>query len=628
MNRFLYFGFLLVFLLGITGSTDALEISSIPNGLALFGNEKLLRENGGVTVYAVIDFNNNAFSDAILPLADKIHRYIHDLRIDMRPQVRKILQDRINRMLRTPDYNRRIKSLLGQRRTPSTRQRRGLINFVGDLSKTLFGLATQGDIDAVKQGIDQIADQTQLLLTSHNKLVGVVNKVGAEQIKQMEKVNELINRTNVLHTDIKATSLYVEWAARNMTGMMHHLKLRHNVEFLLSDLESRYLDFLQLSDLLRNQRIQCEIGSVTDELLPLPLLMSINERNGNQDALPYEWYYRTLKVETMFRDEEGRFVCKYTVPLLSNENYIAYNLHTYPVFHANNSFAVRLYHDVYVAIGTHTGELFYPEQCKGIGPVVCHAGLRYDKSRELCVRGLITGSAENQKYCPISIFKSIDNSQSVKEVTRNKFVVHTSQERYSYRCPNEKPKIGEFSYGTYIVEIDANCVLDTNYWMIEGLTYHEIYQYFNITTIEIPDVPILSESNWNKLNTLASSINIIDRLEIPNFDEIPTVPLLKDHFEVKKSVIKLWYFWVILIIALFLTIMIIGYVYHTRCISLKLLHESFVAHKSLVNAMSTTTELHELDATSASVIRKESDVPDPNPVSSDHVSPDVHQCSI
>ena len=459
------------------------------------------------------------------------------------------------------------------------------------MQKSLFGIATEQDVDAVSQGLKQIADQTQILLTSHNKLVGLVNKVGAEQIKQIQKVNELINRTEILHGDMIAVSSYVNWFAHNMTTMMTHMKLRHNVEYLLSNLEARYLDFLQLSDLLHNQKIQCEIGAVTDDLLPLPLLKSIVERNGNQEMLPYEWYYRTLKVETMFKDNEGRFVCKYTVPLLDSEQYLAYNLHTYPSFYDNTTFAVRLYHDVYVAIGTHTGELFYPEKCKGIEPVVCHAGLRYDKSRELCVRGLMTGSEVPQTSCPISIIKSIDNSQSVREVTRNQFVVHTSEEQYSYRCPNEKPKVGEFSHGTYIVEIDPNCVLDTNSWMLEGLTYHEIYQYFNISPIEIPEVPVLSKENWNKINTLAKSINIIDRLEVPNFDEIPTVPILEDHFETKKSIIQLWYFWMILIVITLILAMICGYVYHTRCISIRLLHDHINARDSLVNATSTLTEL-------------------------------------
>lgn len=618
-----YFGFLLTFLSGIQGSIGALQVTPVKNGVVLFGKEQLAREDGQVTVYTVIDFDQNAFSYAIRPIAEKIYEYIHALRIDMRPQVRKLLEDRVDRMLQIPDLARHLKSL-GITHNPSGRRRRGLVDFVGKIAKGLFGLATTQDIASVQDGLTRIADQTQILLSSQNKLIGVVNKVGAEQIKQIHKVNELINKTDVLNSEMKAMSQYVNWFARNMTVMMNHIKLRVNVEYLLSNLEARYRDFLQLSDLLHNQRTQCEIGSVTGDLLPLQLLKMITD-NGNQEALPYEWYYRTLKVETMFRDSEGRFVCKYTVPLLAPENYLAYNLHSYPAYNENNTYAVRLYHDVYVAIGTRTGELFYPEMCKGIDPVVCHAGLRYDKSRELCVRGLITGSEVQQNRCPITIFKSIDNSQSVREITRNKFVVHTSQERYSYRCQNEKPQIGEFSYGTYIVEIDADCILDTNAWMIEGLTYHEIYQYFNISTVEIPEVPVLSQSNWKKINSLVTSINLIDRLEVPNFDEIPTVPLLKDQFESKKSVVQLWYFWVILCVVLLLFAMICGYVYHTRCISVKLLHDSINAHTALV-ASPQTAEIQETDVVCAKFVPSVSaaDVPEVN----HPVSTVVRECSI
>ncbi|ELT87046.1 hypothetical protein CAPTEDRAFT_201479, partial [Capitella teleta] len=355
--------------------------------------------------------------------------------------------------------------------------------------------------------MQQIADQTDVLISDHNKLVAIVNRVGAEQISQLNKVNELVNRTNVLHSQITAVSTYVSEIVQNISIAWTHMKFRTNVEYLISDVESRYRDFQELRNYMRDLKLSCEVGSVTEELLPVQLLRRITSDSRNQNSLTNEWYYRTLKVETMFRDRSGRLVCKYTVPLLASEPYLAYNIHTYPVFNPNASLALRLYHVVYVAIGTQTGELFYPEQCKRIDPVVCHAGLRYDKSRELCVRGLISGSPQQQSHCPVSLFKSINNSQSVKEVTRNKFVVHTPHEHYSYRCPDQKPLVDEITYGTYVIEIDQKCFLDTSSWMLEGLTYHEIYQYFNISDIEIPNIPILNSNSWHKFHTLLIDAN-------------------------------------------------------------------------------------------------------------------------
>ena len=551
---------LCVYLYGVM----TLEVTPVRDGVVLFRKERLLREAGQATIYDVIDYDDTAFATAIRPITDKIENYIFNLRVDMRPEVQRLLTNRLNRVRRQTSVRRR--------------NRRGLANFIGQIGKALFGVATEEDLARVQAGLAAIADQTAVLTTQQNKMIAVINRVGAAQITQMKKVNELVNRTDALHANMIAVSRSTSAIVRNITTEWTHMKLRTNIEYLLSDLEARYRDFQELSHFMHSLKLSCEIGAVTEDLLPPDLLQRITANNANHNtALTNEWYYRTLKVETMFRDRLGRLVCRYTVPLPANEPYIAYNIHTYPTYNANSSFAVRLYHDVYVAIGTQTGELFYPEQCKGIDPVVCHAGLRYDKSRELCVRGLITSSPKQQSHCSISLHKSVDNSQSIKEVTRNKFVVHTSHEHYSYRCPEKKPVVGELTYGTYVIEIEPDCLLDTSSWMLEGLTYHEIYQYFNISEIEIPEIPVLNDENWNKLQGLLDGANVIDQLDVPSFNEIPTIPPMQvpSNVETKKPVYTLWYFWVILIMIVFLIAMICLYLYHNRCISLMKLHAMF-----------------------------------------------------
>lgn len=570
--RLLIFVLCVLFYVPLFGVT-ALDITPIRNGVVLFGKERLLREQGQATVYAVIDYDGDAFATRIQPLVGRIENCIANLRRDMRPEVQRLLTGRLQRVMRTSPIGHRV--------------RRGLVNFLGHAGKALFGLATEEDIVKLQAGLRAVADQTDVLTTQHNELVGIVNRVGAAQQKQMIKVNELVNKTNILYQQLTSFSSFTSAIIRNLTNEWKHMKLRTNVESIISDLEARYRDFREITYFMHDQKLSCEVGAVTEDLLPKDLLVKISAlRRENEVTLPTEWYYRTLRVEAMFRDSVGRLVCKYTVPLLASEPYIAYNVHTYPVYNVNDSFAVRLYHDVYVAIGTQTGELFYPEQCKGIDPVVCHAGLRYDKSRELCVRGLITGSPKQQSYCSISLHKTIDNSQSIKEVTRNKFVIHTPHEHYSYRCPNEKPITGELYHGTYVVEIDPDCLLDTSAWMLEGLTYHEIYHYFNISDIEIPDVPVFNEKNWQTFHALLDGANVIDQLDVPNFNNIPTIPPMHIPFALKKPLYKLWYFWICLIILLILVLMTSYYLFRNGCLSLKTLNDLLSNQDSPVTAIS------------------------------------------
>ncbi|ELU13091.1 hypothetical protein CAPTEDRAFT_196473 [Capitella teleta] len=97
-------------------------------------------------------------------------------------------------------------------------------DFVGQVGKALFGLATEEDLTQVQTGMQQIADQTDILISDHNKLVAIVNRVGAEQISQLNKVNELVNRTNVLHTQITAVNTYVSEIVQNISIAWTHMK--------------------------------------------------------------------------------------------------------------------------------------------------------------------------------------------------------------------------------------------------------------------------------------------------------------------------------------------------------------------------------------------------------------------
>ncbi|ELT87127.1 hypothetical protein CAPTEDRAFT_217092 [Capitella teleta] len=258
-----------------------LNIAPVPDGVVLFGKERLLRENGQVTVFAVIDLDDSAFANTMAPIAEKIEGYIHDLRVDMRPEVQRLLSNRLQRVMRNS--------------SKSNRMRRGLINFVGQVGKALFGLATEEDLTQVQTGMQQIADQTDVLISDHNKLVAIVNRVGAEQISQLNKVNELVNRTNVLYTQITAVSTYVSEIVQNISIAWTHMKFRTNVEYLISDVESRYRDFQELRNYMRDLKLSCEVGSVTEELLPVQLLRRIISDSRNQNSLTNEWYYRTLK---------------------------------------------------------------------------------------------------------------------------------------------------------------------------------------------------------------------------------------------------------------------------------------------------------------------------------------------
>ena len=80
-------------------------------------------------------------------------------------------------------------------------------------------------------------------------------------------------------------------------------------------------------------------------------------------------------------EHQGHLVCKIQVPMIAGEQYIGYNIHTYPVSNPNGTGFVRLYHNVFAAIATMDGSMFFPDNCKGIKPLVCHQELSMVKLR-------------------------------------------------------------------------------------------------------------------------------------------------------------------------------------------------------------------------------------------------------
>jgi hypothetical protein len=105
--------------------------------------------------------------------------------------------------------------------------------------------------------------------------------------------------------------------------------------------------------------------------------------------------------------------------------------------------------------------------------------------------------------------------------------------------------------------------------MLEGLSYHEVFQYFNISDIEIPDVPVLDSTSWHRFHTLLIEANVIDRLDLPTLEDIPTVPPRHASFVVKKPFYTLWCFWIIVLIVISILCMIFLYVYFNGCLTMK-----------------------------------------------------------
>jgi hypothetical protein len=238
----------------------------------------------------------------------------------------------------------------------------------------------------------------------------------------------------------------------------------------------------------------CQGGVVSEELVPKELFKEIRLEFGTDSCLSEQWYYQYLKVDYYFEDE-GAVVCKFKVPILSEETYLNYWINTFPV--KKGEVMLRVHHDVKAALGTSQGTLFYENaDCVGRNPVVCPPGLIFDQEQENCVHAMIIGNDLGKEACSVHV-STFDQSHTLLAVGRNMFAVYVRDITYSYRCPGQKGIQGKLSEGMYILVLDPSCIFDTQEWYLEGLTYHEKLSSLNYSRIKFPSFPKLT-LNWSR----------------------------------------------------------------------------------------------------------------------------------
>lgn len=80
--------------------------------------------------------------------------------------------------------------------------KRGLINAVGELTKSLFGIATQKDVTKIKQTVNELVAESNTGKVVVRDVIVCVNQIMRQQRKIQEKVNVLAKHVNQLQDDI------------------------------------------------------------------------------------------------------------------------------------------------------------------------------------------------------------------------------------------------------------------------------------------------------------------------------------------------------------------------------------------------------------------------------------------
>lgn len=367
------------------------------------------------------------------------------------------------------DANRQVNSLIGyvdassgrhfierlERVSPTLlRTRRGLINFVGDIASNLFGVATEGQINEVQNAILSVDSKIHQISAKTNDIIIAINSTREYQKEMSIHLNNVVDRVNNMAGELSVHfNLLMEEAQKSRYLL--------TMEMILSELEGVYA--LVRNEENRQQRAlhSAEAGHLTDEIVSPDDLFDILHRHpGTYVQMQLEWYYVNARVSWMPRDNND-FVFVIELPLVSPEIYLAYDINSYPVIIKDRAIRLEVYESV--VIGTQTGDMYLTRCANDL----CQGGVRFKDTSSQCELSILR-KKNPMSFCPIEKFENVFNSVHV--IDSSTFViVAINPIKYNFRCEAEISKEGTFATGTWLINIQGQCLLETDNWKLEGI---------------------------------------------------------------------------------------------------------------------------------------------------------------
>ena len=147
---------------------------------------------------------------------------------------------------------------------PGRRVRWGLFDFVGRLSKTLFGTATHEDLLVLQEAVKQTQAGMAILHDNAKMMLSVMN-----QTRRYVRENRMDLRT-VKQETVKLAALATANARRTAALEVHigRLRIQRQVDLTLQQMELALRDYHLQERIFHRQKTQMERGWLTEDILP------------------------------------------------------------------------------------------------------------------------------------------------------------------------------------------------------------------------------------------------------------------------------------------------------------------------------------------------------------------------
>lgn len=422
--------------------------------------------------------------------------------------MRQLWESRIASLTRDAD----IPFVLMKQRDPSTRVKRGLLDFVGEISKMAFGTATVADVREVAEAVAATRASQRILSHNQETLVSVLNQTRRFVQENRENQQIIVEDMHRLHN----LSVYNLNTINNMSKILTAVQFQvwmHNVIDYMEQAVHHYTSQLQLFHL---QRSQLHRGWLTMDIASPDIIKDIlvNMANMGQKPLPLSWYYRYTMVEPL-ELEDSFLTFAFKLYGVTTDPYVAYQFNYLPVmFGEKHTRTVTGRRNL--AVNSVTLASFEPKNCIGANPIVCLPDIV--ETKKSCEYGLLMNNL--QLNCTVAV-SSVENSDDViLRPFHNKSLVVVAPVKplsATMRCPGATPR-NILINCPQIITVKSDCSFDTPSWRVVGI--EESHAEIHLVQPSMVELPRLNISWPVKLPAEAERL-----LDIQYSAEIPVARL-------------------------------------------------------------------------------------------------------
>ena len=365
------------------------------------------------------------------------------------------------------------------------RKRRGLLPILGDLGKSLFGLATEKDIARLRAALEDNRRYTDAVRHDQEGLLSVVNITRAESVRNSKNLHVMGGIVRALEGQLKLLANRTSaWTAYNA----EFDKVRDKISHLASQVRRVWYRRQQYLAARRD----LEGGSLSELLLPLDDLKAISQGRlprGTRFVRPLLWYYS--KADVRMTSVSGDLVYVVRLPLVDETDHQAIRLVSFPVPNVRRNVTVQIDAGGLISLNPVTGQTvgLDPDLCMGRDPMVCIPGPspRHVQDKLTCVNAVFV-EKDVRKYCSAKV--AARDGDSFQYHDMNDYILTTWGTTLREQCDWGHPV--QLSPGVYRVKWSGRCSLCTPEYCIPSTiqihsSYHlQQWEPLNVTDISIP----------------------------------------------------------------------------------------------------------------------------------------------